>query len=141
MSAHKSVLVVDDDEQLLRLIVRLLEAAGHRTRAATDLPIALALFESAVPKIDVALLDVNLAAASGGAAELLPLLYSRAPGLEVVLMSGDALPESLEKALSAKGGRFLRKPFAPKTLLRLLAEPLGDGSSGDGVTPPGPVGD
>ena len=141
MSAHKSVLVVDDDEQLLRLIVRLLEAAGHRTRAASNLPIALALFESCAPEIDMALLDVNLAGASGGAAELLPLLYSRAPGLEVVLMSGDALPESLERALSAKGGRFLRKPFAPKALLRLLAEPLGDGPPGEGVDPSGTAGD
>ena len=140
MSAQRSILVVDDDEQLLRLIVRLLEGAGHRVRAAADLPEALALFESAAVEIDLALLDVNLAA-SGGAAELLPLLHARAPGLEVVLMSGDALPESLERALSAKGGRFLRKPFAPKALLRLLAEPLGDGPPGEGVDPSGTAGD
>ena len=35
MSAQRSVLVVDDDDQLLRLMVRLLEGAGHRTRTAT----------------------------------------------------------------------------------------------------------
>ena len=141
MSAHKSVLVVDDDEQLLRLIVRLLEAAGHRTRAATNLPAALALFESHAPEIDMALLDVDLARAGGGAAELLPLLWSRAPGLEVVLMSGDALPQSLEQTLAAKGGRFLRKPFAPKALLRLCAEPLGDDPPGEGEGPAARVGD
>lgn len=125
MSAQRSVLVVDDDEQLLRLMVRLLDGAGHRTRTATNLPDALALFEAAASEIDLALLDVNLAASGGGAAELLPLLQARAPGLEVVLISGDALPESLEQALSARGGRFLRKPFAPKALLRLVAESSG----------------
>lgn len=128
MSAQRSILVVDDDEQLLRLIVRLLERAGHRTRAASSLPVALALFESSTPPIDLALLDVNLTAAGGGAAELLPLLQDRAPRLEVVLMSGDALPESLESELRASGGRFLRKPFAPKALLGLVARPQRESS-------------
>jgi DNA-binding NtrC family response regulator len=127
MSAQRSVLVVDDDEQLLRLIVRLLESAGHRVRTATSLPETLALFDAADGRaagIDLALLDVNLAP-GGGAAELLPLLQTRAPGLELLLMSGDALPEPLESELSRRGGRFLRKPFAPKALLRLIAEPGG----------------
>ncbi len=121
MSEKRSVLVVDDDEQLLRLIVRLLERGGHRVRSATNIEDAVALFDGSAAEIDCALLDVNLAA-RGGAAELLPLLHDRAPGLDVVLMSGDALPESLEHALAARGGRFLRKPFAPKSLLRLLSE-------------------
>lgn len=125
MSAQRSVLVVDDDEQLLRLMVRLLEGAGHRTRTATNLPDALALFEASAPEIDLVLLDVQLAP-GGGAAELLPLLQARAPGLEVVLISGDALPEPLEQMLAARGGRFLRKPFAPKSLLRLVSEPAGE---------------
>lgn len=125
MGAQRSVLVVDDDEQLLRLMVRLLEGAGHRTRTATNLPDALALFDDPASEIDLVLLDVQLAP-SGGAAELLPLLQARAPGLEVVLISGDALPEPLEQALAARGGRFLRKPFAPKSLLRLVAESSGE---------------
>jgi len=132
MSAQRSVLVVDDDEQLLRLIVRLLENAGHRVQTARSLLETLALFDDAAaapPDVDLALLDVNLAA-GGGAAELLPLLQTRRPGLEVLLMSGDALPESLERELSRWGGRFLRKPFAPKALLRTIAE--SDGPAGTG---------
>lgn len=138
MSAKRSVLVVDDDEQLLRLIVRLLEREGHRIQAASNVPDALALFEASAPAIDLALLDVNLAAPGAmapGAAELLPLLHERAPGLAVVLMSGDALPEPLERALSAGGGRFLRKPFAPKALLRMLVGPPEEPSA-----PPGAAG-
>lgn len=138
MSAQRSVLVVDDDEQLLRLIVRLLESAGHRVRTARSLPETLELFDVAAadaPDVDLALLDVNLAG-GGGAAELLPLLQSRRPGLEVLLMSGDALPESLEHELSRHGGRFLRKPFPPKVLLRTIAEP---GAPRDGAID-GPTG-
>jgi two-component system response regulator RegA len=138
MSVKRSVLVVDDDEQLQRLIVRLLEREGHRIHAASNVPDALALFDSSAREIDLALLDVNLSA-NGGAAELLPLLHERAPGLDVVLMSGDALPETLESALSARGGRFLRKPFAPKALLRLLAGPADELALGT-VGPTGTAG-
>jgi two-component system NtrC family response regulator len=126
MSAQRSVLVVDDDEQLLRLMVRLLERAGHRVRMAASIDEALAFLRSSDAEIDLALLDVNMAP-GGGAAELLPLLRASAPGVEVLLMSGDALPESLERDLSFRGGRFLRKPFAPRELLRMLAEPIDDG--------------
>ena len=129
MSTQRSVLVVDDDPQLLRLMTRLLEGAGHRVRTAADLPEALACFEAGVPAIDSVLLDVNLAP-GGGAVELLPQLRARAPGLDVVLMSGDALPDALERELSGRGGRFLRKPFAPKALLRLLEEPSARGAGG-----------
>jgi CheY-like chemotaxis protein len=66
-------------------------------------------------------------------------LHERAPGLDVVLMSGDALPEPLESALSARGGRFLRKPFAPKALLRLLAGPADELALGT-VGPTGTAG-
>ena len=59
----------------------------------------------------------------------LPRLRAQWPGLEVVLMSGDALPASLEQDLAATGGRFLRKPFSPKTLLRLLDESAGPAST------------
>lgn len=132
MSIQRTVLVVDDDEQLLRLIARLLEGAGHRVHTARDLPETLsrlaelvpAASSSGQPVVDLVLLDVNLAP-GGGAAEILPRLRAQWPGLEVVLMSGDALPASLEQELAATGGRFLRKPFSPKALLRLLDESTG----------------
>lgn len=140
MSVKRSVLVVDDDEQLLRLIVRLLERGGYTVRSATNLDDAVALFDASAAEIDCALLDVNLAA-RGGAAELLPLLHDRAPGLDVVLMSGDALPEPLEHALAARGGRFLRKPFAPRALLRLLSDREASERESSARKEPAPIGD
>lgn len=119
MSATRSVLVVDDDVQLLRLLVRLLEGAGHRVRTATRSDEALACLAEETSDIDLVLLDVNLAPAAG-AAELLPRIDSLRPGLELLLMSGDALPESLERMLADRGWRFVRKPFAPKALLQLI---------------------
>lgn len=124
MSAQRSILVVDDDPQLLRLMARLLEKAGHVVQTAASAADALACFEDAPPGFELAILDVNLAA-GGGAEALLPELRARVPQLEVVLISGDALPRSLEQALAEQGGRFLRKPFAPPALLALVGAPAG----------------
>ena len=55
-----------------------------------------------------------------GAEEILPQLLSERSDLKVILMSGDVLPESLESELADIGGDFLRKPFVPKSLLRLV---------------------
>ena len=82
-------------------------------------------------EIDLVLLDVILPDGQG-AAELMPRMLAERPDLEVVVTSGDQLPESLEQALAAAGGRYLRKPFVPRTLLRTLgvAEVGSAGSAG-----------
>lgn len=122
VSAGRSILLVDDDPQLLRLMTRLLEKAGHVVRPAASASEALGCLEDGPPDFGLAILDVNLAAGGGGAEALLPELRVRLPELEVVLISGDALPASLEQTLATRGGRFLRKPFAPSALLALVAE-------------------
>ncbi|MFK7897156.1 MAG: response regulator [Myxococcota bacterium] len=121
MSTPKTALVVDDEAQLLRLVVRVLERADWNALSAETAADALEIFRDRATEIDLVLLDVNLAG-RGGAAELLPELLAIKPELAVVVMSGDALPEALSEALDAAGGVFLRKPFVPRTLIRFLDE-------------------
>lgn len=128
MSASRSVLIVDDDEQLLRLMMRLLEGAGHRVRTARGLIEARATLADRGFVPDLALLDVQLEPGTSGI-DLLPELDAAHPGVAILLTSGDALSESLEATLSARGGRFLRKPFAPKVLLAHVAEQEGEGGA------------
>ena len=115
----KAALIVDDEDQLLRLMVRLLERARYRVWAAKDGTEAWDLFRAHRDEIDLALIDV-MHPPGAGAQDLLPKLLSERPDLDVILTSGDALPEALEQQLAAIGGSFLRKPFVPKSLLRLL---------------------
>ncbi len=119
MSSSKTALVVDDEAQLLRLVVRVLERAGWEARMAETVADALEIFREHVDEIDLVLLDVNLSG-RGGAEELLPLLLEMKPSLDVLVMSGDALPDALAEQLASVGGQFLRKPFVPKTLMRFL---------------------
>lgn len=119
MSSSKTALVVDDEAQLLRLVVRVLERAGWQARTAETAADALEVFRDHVDEIDLVLLDVNLSG-RGGAEELFPQLLEMKPSLEVLVMSGDALPDSMAEPLALVGGQFLRKPFVPKTLMRFL---------------------
>jgi CheY-like chemotaxis protein len=132
----KTALIVDDEEQLLRLMVRLLETAGVRVWAARDGVEARQLFREHALEIDLALIDV-LHPPGAGAADLLPELLAQRPDLDVILTSGDALPEALQEKLTSVGGRFLRKPFAPRTLLRLLQGD--DGTTQAAGGPRGPL--
>ena len=126
----KTALIVDDEDQLLRLMVRLLERADYKVWAAKDGVEALQLFREHMAEIDLALIDV-VHPPGAGAADLLPQLLAEKPDLDVILTSGDALPEVLEANLASISGSFLRKPFLPKALLRLLEE----AGEGDETTP------
>jgi DNA-binding NtrC family response regulator len=119
MSQSRTALIVDDEDQLLRLMARVAAQGGYRTWTARDGVEALRLFHEHRADIDLLLLDV-FHPPGEGAAELLPELLAEKPGLDVILTSGDALSDELDRELRAIGGRFLRKPFAPKALLRLL---------------------
>jgi DNA-binding NtrC family response regulator len=118
MSDQKSALIIDDEEQLLRLLMRVLERAGYQTWGAQNAEAGLRLFREHLEEIDLVLLDVIMP--GSGAAEILPRLLTERSDLKVILMSGDDLPESLESELTAIGGDFLRKPFVPRSLLRLV---------------------
>jgi DNA-binding NtrC family response regulator len=119
--ASRTALIVDDEAPLLRLMVRLLERAHYQVWAAQDGTQARQLFREHEAEIGLALIDV-IHPPGAGAEDLLPELLERKPDLDVILTSGDVLSESLEEILNRIGGRFLRKPFVPKALLRLLED-------------------
>ncbi len=129
VSPSRVALIIDDEEPLRRLLARLLERAGYETLTAGDGHEGLEAFLARVDEIALVLLDVRMPSKS--ATELLPELLLRRPDLPVILTSGDALPEDLEVILEkTTRGRFLRKPFVPRTLLRMLDELAASGPAG-----------
>jgi two-component system cell cycle sensor histidine kinase/response regulator CckA len=115
----KVVLDADDDAQLLRLLVRLLEREGHRVLKASDSAGALELFREHAHEIDLAVLDVG--PDPDGIQQPLRTMLDARPDLAVVLASGDQPPGDISAQLEEIGGIFLRKPFAPPALLRAMA--------------------
>jgi CheY-like chemotaxis protein len=118
-----TILLVDDDDAVRRLGVRVLERAGFDVRSATTAAGGLQIFET--PGVDVALLivDVNLGGDSGGA--LAARLRVRRPSLPVLIVSGSDDPS--EPGASDPGDEFLAKPFTSAGLIeavrRLLERP------------------
>ncbi len=110
----RNVLVVDDEPQLLRLLVRVLERRGFGTFQAQDADEAAALFEAHVDEIHAVLLDVVIPPA--GVEPLLSRITTLRDDVGIVLASGQELAPSLEERLEALGGVFLRKPFSPEAV-------------------------
>lgn len=117
----QTVLIVDDEDTILRLMTRALEKENVRVLAAPDAASARALFAAHEGEIDLVVLDVTLADGDG-AETLLPEIVARRPKVRVVVASGDEPPEAVAAELPRIGGHFLRKPFVPKELIRLVRE-------------------
>ncbi|MEM9175700.1 MAG: response regulator [Myxococcota bacterium] len=117
----RTALIVDDEDQLLRLMTRVLEKAGARVLAARDATEARALFAAHASEIDLLILDVTLPGGDGAEA-LLPEFVAQRPSARFIVASGDDPPTALLADLQRIGGHFLRKPFVPKELIRLVQD-------------------
>lgn len=119
------ILCVDDDPANRKLLERIISRRSDlRFAIAADASEALEIAKAQRP--DILLLDRNLPDMSGD--EVLDLLRAdpNTSDLPVVFVSGDALPDNIERALAAGADGYLTKPFAVQDLFniidRLLAE-------------------
>lgn len=112
------VLLVEDNELLRGLTVRILRGLGHDVLEANDAPSALALAASDAP-IDVLFTDVRLGGGADGV-ELALEVLTQAPQLRVLLTSGD--PASLiGHLLPADRVCALPKPYRKEQVRAALA--------------------
>ena len=120
--AASTVLVVDDEPTLLQLMTRILRRVGYSVLTADDGDQALEVFDKSEQPVGAVLLDLRVRPQGGLA--ILNALLSRNPGLGVVVTSGSALDADTRELLRSHGGEFVRKPFAPESLLRAVATVL-----------------
>lgn len=113
-----SVLVVDDEPNIRRMITALLEAEGYDVRDASDGVSALALANTIEP--DIALIDLMMPGDLDGIA-LLGRLRELRPELPVVMMSGRAALSDAVRATRLGAFTFLEKPLTPEGVLLALA--------------------
>lgn len=111
------ILVVDDDETVLRSLVEALAGDGSEVRAAPTAEDALGLIEDAAP--DVVISDVRMPGLDG--IELLRLIHDRAPSIDVVIMTAyDDMP-TVVAAMREGAFDFLSKPLDLHELRRVLS--------------------
>jgi len=107
------VLLVEDMEDLRRILASELTDAGFCVHEANSAEAALALGEQVIDDIDLLLSDIVMPGKSG--IDLAATLLSRRPDLLVLLISGDV--RNHDKTKLPPHVRFLQKPFASSLLL------------------------
>lgn len=112
-----TILLVEDDASVRRLIRRLLESRGYRVREAEDGVEALLTLEQAAP-LDLILTDVVMPRMNGR--QLVERAAVIRPELPVLMMSGYTDDELVRAGVAH--GPFLHKPFAPEDLFEKVEE-------------------
>jgi two-component system nitrogen regulation response regulator GlnG len=107
--SERTVLIVDDDASLRRVLERALVRDGYRVLSAGSAESAYTLLESQHP--DALLLDIRLPTMSGLALYL--AIVHRWPHLDgrIAIMTGDADAEEVRSWLQQHRCTVLRKPF------------------------------
>lgn len=117
MSAHPSVLIVDDDDDIRSNVRDILEDLGYRTDEAHDGPSALRLVEER--SYDVALLDFKMPGMDG--ATLYREIKKLRPEIVAIMVTAYAGSDGAQKAKDAGTWRVLPKPVDIPSLLSLVA--------------------
>jgi two-component system cell cycle sensor histidine kinase/response regulator CckA len=111
-----TILVVEDDEQILALTDRLLTSRGHQVLVAHDPDDASFVIADHGGPPEVLLIDIVLGGKSG--VDYARSLKSTYPSLKVVFMTGWSHREPA--ALRTNLGPLLRKPFNAEELYAIV---------------------
>ncbi len=104
-----TILVVDDEANVLQVTQRMLEASGHKVLTAVDGKECVALYEERAQSIDIVLLDLTMP--RRGREEAFDEIRRIRPDVKAILMSGYNQLEAGERLHRRGFTAFLKKPF------------------------------
>lgn len=119
----ETILLAEDDRNVLAVARGLLEDAGYEVLVARDGEEALQVFREAAPAIDLLLFDVVMPRLAGP--QVLEQIRKIRSDLPCVLISGYAPEPSLSTFADDQSVSFLQKPFDREKLLRVVRRKLG----------------
>jgi signal transduction histidine kinase/ActR/RegA family two-component response regulator len=114
-----TVLVIDDDADVRRMLVESLEALGYRVNQAEDGRTGLSILEGAAP--DVVVIDFAMPRLNG--AEVAKAARARLPKLPIIFATGYADTAAIEEMVGPHTP-VLRKPFRMNELQAAVAEAI-----------------
>ena len=118
-ASKKTILIVDDEPDLLELLNQILEMNGYNVFGACSSREAIEVWEKNSDQIDLLLTDLTMPEGMTGVA-LAEKLQMRKPLLKVVYASGHTQETAFEKYRLPQGSCFLQKPFNPSALAELI---------------------
>lgn len=122
LSGSETILVVEDNEMVGNLTMRILKQSGYRVLIAPDGREALRVLKEYEGYIHLVLTDVVMPGMSGEKLE--KKLKAARPDIKVLFMSGYTDNAVVHHGLLSQGKVFLQKPFTPEDLTRKIREVL-----------------
>jgi CheY-like chemotaxis protein len=105
--AQVTILVVDDEIDVLEMIELGLQSGGYQLLLADNGERAIQLFER--HRVDLVICDIKMPSMNG--ITVVTRLRERDPALPVVLLTGYIAPETARRCAQLGGVELVRKPF------------------------------
>ena len=120
MTEPRTILLIDDDESLRRVMEYNLREDGYRVVTATDGRSGLDRFQAQA--VDLVLTDVRMPEMDG--MELLARLKTLQPDLPVIVLTAHGTIDSAVEAIKVGAFDYLTKPFSREQLLAAVRKAL-----------------
>ncbi len=121
--AGEKILLVEDEDMVRSLTVRILTESGYVVTAARNGVEALRICAEEDCGFDLLVTDVVMPQMGGR--ELAVRLSETLPGLKVLFTSGYTDDEVFREGITEIGTNFIQKPFAPDELVKKVGDILG----------------
>ena len=124
LTGAETVLVVEDNQQVLDTTLKVLARYGYRTLAARNGDEAARVGRDFEGKIHLLVTDVIMPGMNGK--ELAERLRAERPDMKVLFMSGYTQNIIVQKGILPGDIHYIQKPFSLEALARKVREALGD---------------
>ena len=122
LKGSETILLVDDEEMILKVGKQLLENFGYTVLTARSGKEAIEIYQRDMHKIDMIVLDMIMPGIGGG--EVYDRLHEIDPNIKVLLSSGYSIDGQAKEILARGCTGFIQKPFNMKDLSQKLREIL-----------------
>ena len=121
-SSERTILVVEDQPEVLSLLADALQMVGYRVLTAAHPALGLAIGDEHAEQIDLVLTDVVMPGMNGP--EMAEQLVLRHPSLRVLYLSGYERETLAPLGVPEEGPAFLKKPFTMDALVTRVSGAL-----------------
>ena len=119
MKKNQSILVVDDDREILRMLNRILELEGYNVATAANGRAAVTLLDEYQP--DLVILDIIMPELDGF--QVLDLIRQRSD-VPIIMLTAKREVTTLRDALVIGADDYIRKPFRTRELVARIKAKL-----------------
>jgi PAS domain S-box-containing protein len=123
MRGHETILVVEDEVELRRLLTRSLRLLGYAVFEAENGQAAMNLWQKQGGKFDLLLSDMVMPEGLTGL-DLAEKFKKERPNLKVIISSGYSVETAGHSRLAAHGVLYLQKPYSVESLSKTIRDCL-----------------